>query len=250
VRPQFSSLVSRHRLKEAARNPALPRRTCRSWNVERLGVQGCRTLRGAGDCSRHHGTRYLRPRRFVLRGGFGRTWFPRVFSPSWRRRRPTADLLLDALSRDNLDPRVTEGLPWLAVAYPELDSDGLTRNARLRDRQNSLALVVALPVRPPGNKETHRRLAAALAERLSKLEPSRLATESTLCRESKTRAERKWLSTARSPLAELWNLLTDVTVAHLDSCLLQSRPETCRSLNVRPGIVIHMPGTDFLKELN
>jgi transcriptional regulator with XRE-family HTH domain len=126
-----------------------------------------------------------------------------------------ADLLMEALDRDNLDPRVTEGLPWLPVKYPELDWDWLTQNARLRDRQNRLALVVALASQAAG-KQGNAGLAAALAERVNKLEPSRLATEGTLCRESMTRAERKWLRTHRSTLAEHWNLLTDLTVDHLD----------------------------------
>jgi len=126
-----------------------------------------------------------------------------------------ADLLMGALDRDNLDPRVTEGLPWLPVAYPELDWDWLTKNARLRDRQNRLAFVVALASQAAAKKGT-TELAVALAERVGKLEPSRLATEGTLCRESMTRAERKWLRTHRSPLAEHWNLLTDLTVDHLN----------------------------------
>jgi hypothetical protein len=126
-----------------------------------------------------------------------------------------ADLLMDALDRDNLDSRVTEALPWLPVAYPDLDWDWLTRNARLRDRQNRLAFVVAL-AREAAGKQGNTDLATALAGRVNKLEPSRLATEGTLCRESMTGAERKWLRIHRSPLAEHWNLLTDLTVDQFD----------------------------------
>jgi hypothetical protein len=30
---------------------------------------------------------------------------------------------MDAIVRDNLEPRVTEALPWLPYAYPKLDWD-------------------------------------------------------------------------------------------------------------------------------
>jgi transcriptional regulator with XRE-family HTH domain len=126
-----------------------------------------------------------------------------------------AKLLIDALDRDNLDPRITEALPWLPLAYPEMDWDWLTRNARLRDRQNRLAFVVALASQA-AQRKGNAGLAVALAEKVGKLEPSRLAAESTLCRQTMTRAERKWLRTHRSPLAEHWNLLTDLALEHLD----------------------------------
>ena len=126
-----------------------------------------------------------------------------------------AELMISALDCDDLDARVTEALPWLPVAHPELDWEWLARNARLRDRQNRLAFVVALAgdvARTRGNAA----LADALADKVKKLEPSRLAAEGTLCSESMTQAERKWLKTHRSPTAEHWNLLTDLTHHGLD----------------------------------
>jgi transcriptional regulator with XRE-family HTH domain len=126
-----------------------------------------------------------------------------------------ADLLRDALDRDNLDARITEGLPWLPLAYPDLDWDWLMRSARLSDRQNRLAFVVALASQA-AEKRGDADLAIALVERVNMLEPSRLATEGTLCRESMTHAERKWLRTHRSPLAAHWNLLTDLTADQLE----------------------------------
>jgi hypothetical protein len=55
-----------------------------------------------------------------------------------------ARLLFLALDQDNLDRRVVEALPWPAYAYPEMDWEWLTRNAKLSDRQNRLGFVVAL----------------------------------------------------------------------------------------------------------
>jgi hypothetical protein len=55
-----------------------------------------------------------------------------------------------------------------------------------------------------------------LASRIAILEPSRLASEDTLCRESMTQTERKWLRAHLSKSARHWNLLTDLTVEQLD----------------------------------
>jgi hypothetical protein len=96
-----------------------------------------------------------------------------------------------------------------------MDWDWLTLNAKIRDRQNRLAFVVAL-----ASQIASRRGDADLAEMLSKkvamLERSRLAAEDTLGRDSVTPSERMWLRTHRSPEAHHWNLLTDLSAEHLD----------------------------------
>ena len=126
-----------------------------------------------------------------------------------------AAVLMGALDCEDLDPRVTEALPWLVVAYPELDWDWLTQNAKIRDRQNRLAFVVALAGQIAA-KKGNAYIAKVLADRVEKLRRSRLAVEGTLCRESMTQAERKWLRTHRSPTARHWNLLTDLSLGQLD----------------------------------
>jgi hypothetical protein len=55
-----------------------------------------------------------------------------------RRRRNPAKVLLEALNEPNLDARVAEGLPWLAMNYADMDWDWLVRNAKVHDRQNRL----------------------------------------------------------------------------------------------------------------
>jgi transcriptional regulator with XRE-family HTH domain len=129
------------------------------------------------------------------------------------------ELLMEALDSDDLDSRVTEALAWLPLAYPHLNWDWLTANAKLRDRQNRLAYVVEL-ARQAAEKAGSSQLEAELAARVAKLEPSRLAKEDTLCRESMTRAERAWLREHRPKSAEHWNLLTDLTVEQLDHVVL------------------------------
>jgi hypothetical protein len=52
-----------------------------------------------------------------------------------------AEALLDALNESDLDTRVAEGLPWLALTCGDMDWDWLLRNAKLRGRQNRWVLL-------------------------------------------------------------------------------------------------------------
>ncbi len=124
-------------------------------------------------------------------------------------------LLMEALDCANLDPRVTEALAWLPLAYPHLNWDWLMTNVKLRDRQNRLGFVVEL-ARQAAEREGNSRLEVELAAHVARLELSRLAKEDTLCRESMTRAEQTWLRKHRSKSAKHWNLLTDLAVEQLD----------------------------------
>lgn len=125
--------------------------------------------------------------------------------------RNPAELLFCALDCEDLDRRVVEALPWLAFAFVNLDWDWLVTNAKIRDRQNRLGFVVELA------KETAVRKgdvvgSAKLSERLSLLRRSRLMAEDTLCHDTMTEAERKWLRSKRPRAAKQWNLLTDLDV--------------------------------------
>jgi hypothetical protein len=135
------------------------------------------------------------------------------------------ELLMEALDSDDLDSRVTEALAWLPLAYPHLNWDWLSANAKLRDRQNRLGFVVEL-ARQAAEKDGSSQVGEELAARVAKLESSRLAKEDTLCRESMTHAERAWLRDHRPKLAEHWNLLTDLTVEQLDHVSSNLPPES------------------------
>ena len=127
------------------------------------------------------------------------------------RKRNPAEVMMDALDADNLDPRVTEALPWLAVVYPGMNWDWLTSQAKLRDRQNRLAYLLTV-----AEKKSLPDAARTIAARVAELERSRLAREDTLCAGSMTQAERKWLRAHRPAAAAHWNLLTDLTAEQLD----------------------------------
>lgn len=126
-----------------------------------------------------------------------------------RRRRNPAEVLLDALNQSDLDVRVAEGLPWLALTYVDMNWDWLVRNAKVHDRQNRLGFAVSLASEVAEGKNDRERT-NKLHPCLEALESARLAREDTFCHDSMTQAERKWLRERRSPLAAHWNLLTDM----------------------------------------
>ena len=114
----------------------------------------------------------------------------------------------------DLEPRLSEALPWVAWRYPDLDWEWLVRKAKLHDLQNRLGFVVAL-ARQVAERKGQAATAEALAAAEQRLEPSRLVREDTLCRESMTQAERRWLRDRRSAQAQHWNLLTGLVPEHL-----------------------------------
>jgi len=127
-----------------------------------------------------------------------------------------AAVLLSALRQPDLPVRVSEAMPWVAVHHVDLDWSWLVRQAKLHDVQNRLGFVVALAAEladKSGHADVRDRLDAVTAQ----LEPSRLAREDTLCRQSMPRPERQWLSSNRSATAQHWNLLTGLTVEQLVS---------------------------------
>lgn len=126
-----------------------------------------------------------------------------------RRQRNPAEVLLEALNQADLDARVAEGLPWLALTYVDMDWDWLVRNAKLRDRQNRLGFAISLAREVAAGKNDGQR-EDALRQYVEILENSRLAREDTFCHDSMTHAERIWLRRDRSPTAAHWNLLTDL----------------------------------------
>jgi transcriptional regulator with XRE-family HTH domain len=126
-----------------------------------------------------------------------------------------AELLLSALGNDNLDSRLVEALPWVVLKFPNLNWHWLTQAAKLRDLQNRLGYVTNV-ARRLAELRGEREKAALLATEESRLERSRLAREDTLCHESLTEAEKKWLRKNRPPEARHWRLLTDLSPERLD----------------------------------
>lgn len=135
-------------------------------------------------------------------------------------RRPTlanpAAVVLDVVSRNDVDARLTQALPWVLARFPDLDWKELVSRVKLRDAQNRLGFVVTLA------KELAERTSDASAvEQLRnvehELERSRLVAETTLGRDSMPESERSWLRANRPPAARHWNVLTTLTSDQISS---------------------------------
>jgi len=134
---------------------------------------------------------------------------------SGRKRKNPAELLLSALGNDTLDSRLVAALPWIALKFPNLNWRWLTQAAKARDLQNRLGYVTSVARRLAELRGEHEK-AKLLAAEESTLERSRLAREDTLCHESLTEAEKKWLRKNRPPAARHWRLLTDLNPEQLE----------------------------------
>lgn len=126
------------------------------------------------------------------------------------RRKNPAEVLFNTLNADQRDARIMEALPWLALAYPDMDWPELIKAAKVNDLQNRLGFVVSLARELAENRRDKTR-AAKLRRQEQTLEPSRLAREDTFCNQSMTNAERRWLATNRPETAKHWRLLTSLS---------------------------------------
>ena len=130
--------------------------------------------------------------------------------PKWN----PAELLVAALTKDELESRVVEGLPWLVYAFNNLDWNWIMREAKANDVTNRLGFVVTLARQLAQEKRNHAK-AEALQELETRLLRSTLVREETLCHEQMTNAERRWLETRRTPAARRWHVLSDLVPEQL-----------------------------------
>lgn len=126
-----------------------------------------------------------------------------------------AEVLVSALGADQLDARVVEALPWLVSEVSETSWDKVTVAAKVNDLQNRLGFLTSL-ARMAAEKRGERDKAARLGRREAALAGSRLVKEDTLCSESMTETEKRWVRDHRTPEAEFWNVLSDLKAEHLN----------------------------------
>jgi transcriptional regulator with XRE-family HTH domain len=131
-----------------------------------------------------------------------------------RQKRNPAEVILSALMKENLDARLAEALPWVLLKHPDLNWAWLVRAAKVNDLQNKLGFVTNV-ARRLAEKLGKQETVSILREQESALERSRLVREETLCHDSLTQSERRWLQSNRSDEAKHWNLLTDLSPEHL-----------------------------------
>lgn len=130
-------------------------------------------------------------------------------------RRNPAEVLLRALARDDLDPRLMEALPWLLLHFEEAAFEKLAVPAKLKDLQNRLGFMVSLAreVAEQNPRWQHRATDLLCLEVL--LERSRLAREDCYGAMASGDRMRDWLRNNRSKSAAHWNLLTDLRKENL-----------------------------------
>lgn len=127
-----------------------------------------------------------------------------------------AEVLVTALSQNDLDSRVTEALPWVLLRYPDLDMQWLVSHAKVADVTNRLGFVVDLSRQvAEAQGGTQSPSYRKLTELSNQLRKSKLEAESTLAQESLSQEERNWLRANRPDLARFWNVLTDLSPNHL-----------------------------------
>lgn len=133
----------------------------------------------------------------------------------WRRN--PAEVLLSALAQPNLEPRLTEALPWVLLLYAaQVDRNWLVQQARLHKLSNRLGYVVHLAKRvleTRGDRESPTCRVLDSVE--NELRTSRLDMEDTLCQSTLSQTERDWLRETRPAEAQYWHLLTDWRAEHL-----------------------------------
>ena len=132
------------------------------------------------------------------------------------KKRNPSEVLITALAQDDLESRLTEGLPWLLLRYSNMCGQWLVDQARLRNLSNRLGFVVALAKGVSEKQgDTQSDCYQALLRLEQQLSESRLDKEDTLCQSSLSPMERTWLKETRPPEAEYWHLLTDWRPEHL-----------------------------------
>lgn len=166
---------------------ALPMRGQKDW-VRMGNLKLAQQLGGLG----YPGFAYMRARA---------TWNP-------------AELLVAALTKDELESRTAEALPWLALAYSNMGWDWVVRQTKLHDTQNRLGFVLTL-ARSLAERMNDTAVANRLREVEKRLHASVLRRELTFCHEHMPQAERRWLKQNSTPQAKHWNVLSDLSVEHL-----------------------------------
>jgi len=129
-----------------------------------------------------------------------------------------AELLLAALTKDDLESRTAEALPWLALAYSDMDWDWMVKQMKMHDAQNRLGFVLTL-ARSLAEKMKNTGVANRLLTVEKSLHGSVIVRALTFCREDMPEVERRWLKQNSTPEAKHWNVLSDLSVEHLSHAL-------------------------------
>jgi hypothetical protein len=134
--------------------------------------------------------------------------------PRHEDRRNPAEVVLRTLRAHDVEARVVEALVWSLLAHSDLDWPWLVRHAKVDDLQNRLGFLVSLAAQA-AERKGDTAAAGRLTAALTTLDLSRLVREDAF-RRSMLDAERRWLRQHRPSDAAYWNLLTNLTVTHVE----------------------------------
>lgn len=129
-----------------------------------------------------------------------------------------AELLVAALTKDELESRLSEALPWLALKFSTMKWDWVVLQVKMHDSQNRLGFVLTL-ARLLAERMGNNAVSQQLSNVENRLLPSVLLRELTFCHEYMPQAERRWLKEKSTPEAKKWNVLSDLSPEHLSHAL-------------------------------
>jgi len=126
-----------------------------------------------------------------------------------------SEVLVTALTQNDLEPRLVEALPWLPLHYWNMDFSWAVEQAKILDVQNRLGFVVSLArqMSEAGRSPERTRVLSDVENRLDR---SRLAREDDFMSPPSGQVEREWVMQHRSDEAKHWNLVTDLRPEHLN----------------------------------
>jgi transcriptional regulator with XRE-family HTH domain len=150
----------------------------------------------------------------VLAKEVGSLGYPPFAYLKTNQKKNPAEVLLSALKSKNLDSRIAEALPWIVFSFPSMDWQTVIKIAKINDLQNRLGFIVNLAEKISVKSKNLEKL-SLLREKKQEITNSRLLREDTLCHDSLTKVEKKWLRNNRSKEAKFWRLLTDLEIKHL-----------------------------------
>ena len=122
-----------------------------------------------------------------------------------------ANILLDALSRPALEPRLIEALPWLLSEYWQV-LPTLVNETRKLGCQNKLGFLVGLARQIPWTDNQRRRDVMTTTEK--QLETFLIEEESSFYAMSE--AEKDWIKKRRTAQAAHWRILSSLKPEDLD----------------------------------
>jgi transcriptional regulator with XRE-family HTH domain len=136
------------------------------------------------------------------------------FKKKTRHKNP-ADVLFQAISKDNLDSETLKALPWLIVEFYDLKWEDVVKACKLNNLQNRLGFLISLAINIAVKKGEFKK-ASSLSTIIAELEKSKLFREEYLCNSSPTPDEQTRFKSKRSKEAESWRIFTDLNIEDLE----------------------------------